>query len=290
MECRLVSDKTELVISTKGAEMQSISKEGTEYLWNGDAKYWAERSPLLFPFVGRLTEGTYYLRGQEYGMDIHGFARNLEFEIVKQSDTKVVLCAGDSEDTYRVYPFRFGLTVQYELCDSAITVTYRVHNRNNETMYFGIGGHPGFRVPLEDGLRFEDYYLEFASAHCPERVGHTEACFLSGANTAFPLEDGRRCRLHHSMFDEDAIVLQNVADRVILKSDKGTKSVTLSYPELPYLGLWHTPKTEAPYICIEPWTSLPSRQDVVEEFAYKSDLIRLRAGQAYENRWEIIVE
>lgn len=27
------------------------------------------------------------------------------------------------------------------------------------------------------------------------------------------------------------------------------------------------PKTDAPYVCVEPWTSLPSRQDVVEELS-----------------------
>ena len=29
-------------------------------------------------------------------------------------------------------------------------------------MYFGLGGHPGFNVPLEAGLSFEDYCLEFS--------------------------------------------------------------------------------------------------------------------------------
>ena len=89
------------------------------------------------------------------------------------------------------------------------------------------------------------------------------------------------------MFDDDAVVLKNVADSVTLKSDKWTHSVTLSYPNLPYLGLWHAPKTEAPYICIEPWSSLPSRQDIVEEFQYKSDLIRLEQDEDYQNDWKI---
>ena len=92
------------------------------------------------------------------------------------------------------------------------------------------------------------------------------------------------------MFDDDAIVLQHVSDEVTLKSDKGSRQVTVSYPNLPFLGLWHAPKTEAPYICIEPWTSLPSRQDVVEEFRYKYDLIRLDAEDMYENTWSITIE
>lgn len=37
-----------------------------------------------------------------------------------------------------------------------------------------------------------------------------------------------------------------------LTSDKGKKSIHVNYPDMPYLGLWHWPKTDAPYICIEP--------------------------------------
>lgn len=145
-------------------------------------------------------------------------------------------------------------------------------------------------VPLEEGLEFADYYLEFGGEARPERVGHTPACFLSGRDAEFPLEDGRKLRLSHDLFDNDAIVLRNMADEVTLKSDKGTRQVKVSYPDMSYLGIWHAPKTDAPYVCIEPWTSLPSRQDVVEEFKYKSDLVRLLSSEQYVNTWEIAIE
>lgn len=49
------------------------------------------------------------------------------------------------------------------------------------------------------------------------------------------------------------------------------------------------PKTDAPYLCIEPWRSLPSRQDVVEEFDCKSDLVHLAPGGEYQNCWKVAV-
>ena len=49
------------------------------------------------------------------------------------------------------------------------------------------------------------------------------------------------------------------------------------------------PHTDAPYVCIEPWSSLPSRQDVVEELSGKSDLIHLAPGAEYENTWSIAI-
>lgn len=286
----VISDRyLRLVLSDRGAELLSVKKDGREYLWEGDPQYWGERSPLLFPYVGRLTEGKYRLGGSVYEMGIHGFARHRLYEVVCREEEKIIFELRDDAETYRMYPFHFILQVIYELQGEHIAVTYRVANCSQETMYFGIGGHPGFRMPLEEGLRFSDYYLEFSGEGCPERIGHTPACFLSGRDERFPLEDGRILRLSHEMFDDDAIVLRNMADAVTLKSDRSMRQVKVSYPDMPYLGIWHAPRTDAPYICIEPWTSLPSRQGIVEEFKYKSDLIRLAPGGQYVNTWGITI-
>jgi len=289
MDFQLNNGEIQVTVSDIGAELQSVKKDSCEYLWNADSRYWDEHAPVLFPYVGRFTEGKYLLGGKEYKMDIHGFARKLPYSVADYGEERIVFELRDNAETYRQYPYHFVLQIAYGLCGNKITVSYCVSNHSGETMYFGIGGHPGFRVPLEEGLVFSDYYLEFGGESCPERIGHTAACFLSGTDKRFPLEDGKRLRMSHTMFDEDAIVLRNMADTVTLKSDKGAHSVEVSYPDMPYLGFWHAPETEAPYICIEPWTSLPSRQDIIEEFKYKSDLIRLPAGQQYVNRWSIRV-
>ena len=81
------------------------------------------------------------------------------------------------------------------------------------------------------------------------------------------------------MFDNDANVLKNMARRVTLCSAKTNHSVTVPYPQMPYLGIWYMSYTDAPYVCIEPWASLPSRQDVVEELSCESNLIILRRVQ-----------
>ena len=289
MNYQISNEYISISVSSLGAELQSLVKDGKEYLWNGDEKYWPERSPLLFPYVGRFTDGKYLLNGTEYEMGIHGFARHLTYDLVEKSDNRLVFELCDNEDTFKSYPYHFALQVCYELNGQTISITYGVRNLSDERMYFGIGGHPGFALPFDEGLDFSDYYLEFDGKSFPTRVGHTAACFLSGVDESFPLERDSVLKLAHNMFDDDAIVLKNMSDKVTLKSDKGDRQVTVSYPNLPYLGLWHAPQTEAPYICIEPWTSLPSRQDVVEEFKYKYDLIRLNEGEEYNNTWSITV-
>ena len=156
-------------------------------------------------------------------------------------------------------------------------------------MPFGIGGHPGFRVPLTHGESFEDYFLEFSQSCVPDRVGFTPQVYLSGQDMPYPLKEGRILPLAHDLFDQDAIILKNMAREVTLRSRVTGRGVRVSYPDMPYLGIWHWPKTDAPYVCIEPWSSLPARQDVVEELSCKSDLIRLAPGKTYETAWSITV-
>ena len=56
-----------------------------------------------------------------------------------------------------------------------------------------------------------------------------------------------------------------------------------------YLGIWHMPKTDAPYICIEPWYSLPSRKEVVEELETQLRLVSIEPKCEYENKFTIEV-
>lgn len=277
-----------VTVSSRGAELREVTgSSGTEYLWSGDAAYWPDRSPLLFPYVGRFTEGAYRYRGKRYAMDIHGFARGMEFTRGETGPAFSQWLLEDTPETLAVYPFQFRLSVRYALDGDRLLIRYQVRNRSEDMMYFGIGGHPGFRVPLEEGLAFDDYFLAFSLPHKPARVGHSPACFLNGHDSAYPLLDDRILPLSHALFDQDAVVLKNVAGSVTLKSSKGSRGVTVDYPQMAYLGLWHAPKTQAPYLCIEPWTSLPSREGVVEDLECKSDLIRLEPGGTYENRWSI---
>ncbi len=279
-----------LRVSTLGAEMMSLcSASGREYLWQGDPAYWEGRAPLLFPFIARLTNNSYTLHGKTYPMSIHGFASAMEFIPVKNTGEELVLELTDNAETRRQYPFAFCLRVTFRLNENSLEIGYRVENRSTQTMPFAIGGHPGFRVGGEAGDCFEDYTLEFSQSCQPDRVGFTENVFLSGEDRPYPLEDGNKLPLRHGLFDDDAIILKNMDRKVTLKSAAHRRTLTVSFPDFPYLGFWHWPKTDAPYICIEPWTSLPSRQDVVEEFTCKSDMIQLHAGNTFETTWSIAI-
>lgn len=286
----LENSRLRLTVDSLGAQMMSLQTlDGREYLWQGDPRYWCDRAPVLFPFVGRLTGNSYRYGGQVYSMGIHGFAAHQDFSCLCPKPNRLVLQLTDNGETREQYPFAFSLNIIYELIDNRVQVTYQVENSGTGILPFGIGGHPGFRVPLEEGEQFDDYVLEFTGGCQPDRVGFTPQVFLSGQDQAYPLKEGKYLPLRHDLFDQDAVILKNMSREVTLRSRLSPHGVQVSYPDMPYLGLWHMPNTDAPYLCIEPWSSLPARQDVVEDFACKSDLIQLGPGKTYVNTWSITI-
>lgn len=274
-----------VAIHEKGATLWSVKDtDGMEYLWQGDPKYWGDRAPNLFPYIARMTERKYTLNGKTYEMDIHGFAKDMIFRAEQISAEHIVFSICDTKETYAQYPYRFQFSVSYKLDETRLCITYSVKNTDEKEMYFGVGGHPGFNVPFDRDTVFEDYYLEFGEREDAKRVVFSEDCFVTGKLSDFSLEGGTRLSLRHDMFDDDAIVLTDVAHSVTLMSDKSSRAVRVTYPDMPYIGFWHMPKTDAPYICIEPWSSLPSRKGIVEDLAKQPGLIHLAPQCEYENK------
>ena len=274
MEYTIDNGTLAVTISSMGAQMLSIRKDGKEYMWQRDSRYWGDCAPNIFPYVARLTDGKYTVDGQTYEMGTHGFIRRRELEPEKRAETSVTFRLDSDADTEKQYPWRFRYRLTYELDHSSLNV----ENRDETTMYFGIGGHPGFFVPISDGYQFEDYYVEFPDAEQPVRIGFTDTCFRNGMDRAYPLDEKNRIFLRHELFDDDAIVLAGVGHRV-----------TVDFPDYPYFGLWHRPKTDAPYVCLEPWSSLPARDGVIEDFARQKDLVALEAGRTYQSRWTVTI-
>lgn len=275
-------------IDTLGAELQSITDaDGTEYLWYGDAEYWRNRATNLIPYVGRMTDGTYIYNGKKYPMGPHGFARNMEFAVQQESDTCVAFTLTDTDETRECYPFRFAFSVIYTLVGAELRIIYRVENRGENTMYFGLGGHPGFRLPLEEGKCFEDYRITFAQPCHPSRALLAPSYMMSGVETLYKLENDTTLPLRHDLFDDDAIILRHFDKTMTLSTGEGSRGVRVHIPQMPCVGIWHTVKKDAPFVCIEPWVSLPSRDGVVEDISQQSDLIALAAGKTYENEWSI---
>lgn len=287
---KISNDRMTVEVSSLGAELQSIrSADGREYLWQGEPSIWSDRAPNLFPFVARLHDGVYSIDGNTYEMKIHGFVKSMELTCVERNDSYMVfeLCA--NEETLSQYPRLFRFAVRYELIGNKLEISYIVENLDSRIMYFGLGGHPGFNIPIEKDKAFEDYSVVFSEVCDPKRIIFSDRVYVDHT-VDYPLENGTTLHLSHDLFDQDAIVLTDVPHSLDLSTDKGEERIHIEFPGMDYVGFWHRPKTEAPYVCVEPWVTLPGDEYAPTVFEEKKDLISLEPGDTYVNTWSISVE
>lgn len=268
-------------VNTLGAQLSRIysKDENREYLWNGDESIWKKHAPVLFPFVGRLYDGKYKYDGKVYDMTIHGFCQQAEFSVVSNDGDSVTFRIEANEERRAMYPFEFVFDVTYRLTDCGVNEIATVKNTGKSEMLYGFGGHPGFNIPLEDGLRFEDYSVVFPNAGKIDRRAFTDNHLDAGYYEPTDTVIGNEMPLHHDLFDDDAVVLRGTGDRAIICSKKGKKTIEVIYKGAPFCGIWHPIKLEAPFVCIEPWWTLPGRDETMVDISEREDFIHLAPGK-----------
>lgn len=274
------NERLTVKISDLGAELRSIKdRSGYEYLWQGNIDgLWEGHAPILFPICGQVWEGRYTWQGKTYELGCHGFAQFMTFDGEQISDDCLRMTLVANEETKRLYPFDFSLSVCFRLEDNRLSCTVTVGNRGEGPMPFSLGFHPGFNVPM-DGTAFEDWHLSFSEPCAPKEIVVTESGFITGECIPRPLVDGRILPLTHSLFDINSPFYKEIPSSVRLESEKSPRAVTLSYEGLPYLGIWQDEKTEAPFLCIEPWHGMPTIEGRDEELATKTDTVTLQSGE-----------
>lgn len=277
-----------IAVNTSGAQLQSIYSKATEteYLWQGDAAYWSGRAYNLFPTIGRMYKNTYTYDGKNYSLLCHGIARYRAFQLKERTATKLVFRLTEDEDSLCAYPFRFCLDIAYEIKGMKLSVAYSVTNTDEKELIFALGGHPGLNVPFSGGV-FENYRLEFAEKTNVTLHTLSENKFMTGKTVPAPLENGTCLPLKHNLFDNDALIFGNTCRRVSLKNTTDSRSILLDYPDFKYLGVWHTPETDAPFVCLEPWSALPAADGRTDALEKKADMTRLAPAKTYKASWTL---
>lgn len=282
MTITLHNDLLTATVDTLGAQLCSVQDaSGTEYIWQADPELWARHAPLLFPIIARLKGGEYTVDDVTYRISNHGFARDSQFTLTEHSDTKAVFTLSDSSATKSMYPFSFLLTVTYELEGNQLKKSCQVENRDLRTMYYELGGHDGFRAPLEVGASMDDYAIVLPGVDTITPYGMDEDCMTTEKTRSISLTNGR-IPLKPSTYQLDTIILDAPAQhRAQLVDKNGTPRITLDFPGFSYLGLWTTAApVDTNYVCIEPWSSLPDAVFVGRALADKQGIRTLEPGKA----------
>ena len=286
----LKNDVLTVHVSEHGAELQSICKDSTEYLWQGDPAYWGRRSPVLFPIVGSVWEKKFRVDGKVYELGQHGFARDMDFELVSASGTEVRYRLTYSEETLAKYPYPFILEIAYRLHDNVIDVIWEVTNPSQDKeLFFQIGAHPAFIYPDYDPQKPERGFLVFDRTEGLECIRIKEKGCVD-AVTKYPLEipeDGRLPMAKDTFDAIDTIMLQDSQiGRVEMRRADGTPWLALSF-DAPVVGIWSPPGKVAPFICIEPWYGRCDRAGYEGEYRDKDWINVLAPGARFSNMYSI---
>ena len=284
----LNNEVLEISVGAKGAELTSIKdREGKEYLWQGDERYWNRQSPILFPFIGRLKNREFIYEGKTYPMMQHGFARDIEFNCIEEKKDEIWFEIMDNEETYGLYPFKFSLKIGYRLVGNELEVLWEVKNTDNKTMYFNIGAHPGFNCPIDGEADKVGYFLEFNSNGNPKYYGSDAGSGLRLSKlNELKLENGRST-VTKEYFDETTYIFEDkqISEVSIVKPN-GEKYVTVKF-DMPVLAIWSMEKMNAPFICLEPWIGRCDRIEFNGELVDRECNIVLNAGEVFKNTYSI---
>lgn len=279
-------------IKTLGAELVSLTKNGRQYLWQGDAKYWNGQSPLLFPNTGSFWEGKYRYEGQTYSFEKHGFARTMEFSVVKQTETEVTLGIHSTDETLKVYPFPFFLFVTYRLGESAIEVEWMVRNEGDKEMFFAIGAHPAFFLPDFDPSEEVRGYFSFETDEPIEYLIPTEkGCVDDKHPHRLQLDAEGMMPITAKTFDIDTYVIESAnISRCTLLSSERVPFLAVDF-HMPVLSLWAptAQHPDCPFVAIEPWAGSCDTVGFTGELAERRHINSLQAGQHFINAYKISI-
>lgn len=284
---QIENDRLKITIDPKGAELKSVIRKdlNLEYMWSGDPAYWAKTSPVLFPIVGTLKENTYYYKGQAYQLSRHGFAREQVFNVTEQKENSVTFTIQNNEDTLTVYPFSFFFSIVYTLTGDELTVEYRVQNYGVDALFFSVGGHPAFKVPLAEGTRYDDYRLVFEVEEDAGRWPISKDGLIEKTPQPLLLQS-RVLPLTKELFSKDALVFKGLKSQwVELSSDKTPHGLRFSIAGFPFLGLWAAPG--ANFVCIEPWCGIADSVDSNGLLPDKEGILQLQPGEEFRRGWNV---
>ncbi len=265
MDHILKNENLTVTISDRGAELRSVvSTDGHEYIWGGDERYWKDRAPVLFPLCGQILNKTYTASGKEYHMNGHGFAKKSDFEVVAKSEHSVTMKLAATEATLSEYPFDFELVCEYSIEGNSLSADFTVKNTGDVTLPYMLGWHPGF--VLEGEGEINSFKLDFEGKNSliwyPLQNGPFVRPFGEpyGINECYALNE-------EEIYKNDTMIFVGTGDKTRLHSDSAEHSLLFSWSEnLPYFCIWKDDTSEARFICLEPWSDVPSTGEIPENF------------------------
>ncbi|QSW89480.1 aldose 1-epimerase family protein [Flavobacterium endoglycinae] len=267
-------------IKSAGAELFSLKdNQNKEYIWEGNPDFWGKHSPILFPIVGTLKNNTYTANGNEYELSRHGFARDMEFQLVEKTENSAVFSLQSNEETLKKYPFKFELQLIYTLENTSLKIEYVVINKGDSKIPFSIGAHPAIALPES----FESYSFKFEKEESL-KYNLLENDLISNKTETLKTTENV-VPLHYKLFENDALVFKTLESNSLTILENSKPYVQIDFEDFPSLGIWT--KDQAPFICIEPWFGYSDTADNSGDLFQKEGILTLEADQTFNSQFSI---
>ena len=279
-------------VSDLGAELQSIKDaDEHEYLWQGDDKYWGRRSPILFPIVCGLYQGTYRTEGGTFQLGRHGFARDMEHALLNQTARELTFELRSSDETRAVWPYDFALRTTFSLEGRRVRHAVSVRNTGKETLRFGLGFHPGFTLPFDDKHTDADYDILFDTVESPLCLNTAPNGLIGAAPDYYLARNVTRIPLSAELFARDSHCMVNLKSKSICVLERDTgRRIRVDIENFPYTLIWSTPQKPMRFICVEPWHSIPGEDDGPIEWAQKPCAASLEPDEVWQTALDMAFE
>ncbi|RTY66720.1 aldose 1-epimerase family protein [Flavobacterium sp. GSP27] len=263
-----------------GAELISLkTNHDREYIWEGNPVFWGKHAPVLFPIVGTLKNNSFHYNAMEYHLSRHGFARDMEFELINATENSAVFSLHSSEETLKAYPFDFELQIIYTLHGHNLSIAYKVINNGKTAMPFAIGAHPAFALPNQ----FESYAIAFEKEE-PLKYYLLEDDLISNKTKKLDVLN-KYIPLTYELFENDALIFKTLKSNSLTILENKNPILKIHFDDFPSLGIWT--KINAAFICIEPWFGYSDTNESSENLFEKEGIQILETKETFQSKYSI---
>ena len=288
MQFEITSGESKAVLGLDGAQLNSLMKDGKEYLWQGNSDFWAGQAPVCFPINGVLPEGKATAFGKECNMKRHGVARISPFELFEKHKNSVTFIQKSSDETKKAFPFDYELKIKYTINGDTVTNEYIITNTGKDKLPFTIGGHPAFNCPVDDDECFEDYKVIFDKDITEPCLRPDHHSGLVDTDKKYDVMHGSNTlKMEHNLFEEnDALIFENCSAKSVTLVGKKGKGIKVEFQDMRNLLIWSA-VVNAPFVALEPWTGISSCLDEDGIFEHKRGMTILEPDETISFKFKI---
>ena len=256
MEYVIKNSFLKAIVSSHGAELiKLIDNDGVNRMHTPSSDSWNRVSPILFPQISRMPNSEYKVNGQIYKMTTHGFIRDNELELVDCEESKITFKFVHNEKTKEMYPYDFVFYVTYKLILNTLEVSFKIENISTTKMFYMLGGHPGFKIPLYENEKFTDYQILFETAETAKKMCVVDG-FLANKYEEY-LVNTNKIELSHNLFIDDALIFRGLKSKYVdIVSKNHNKKIRFHYSDFKILAIWSKIDENADLLCLEPWNGI----------------------------------